>query len=292
MHIVRQLCDIFFSLFLSYLCDICWTCWVFTGVTTGVFAPPPQRHPPPLFSAAPCAPSQWIHLHPDYRTNCHAGRKANQILRQQLGEEIAFPLCGREARPIVPELLALFFFFDWRKRSRKGWKGERHWAAAAGQVRKPPAGQVSPISLSIFTLHSLPYFPLHSSWHYLSVTRRHQGLLSLPAVLRMKRNNNYGDRVALAAKPGPLGSQQHIVQPDYGAICGIFAVVKQSSSSCLKPDLAARCIDMSSNLRSVRKCEGQSLHFFTGSLSWCFQFFPENRGSRVTHQCPRLSPRM
>lgn len=77
------------SLFLSYLCDICWTCRVFTGVTTGVFTPPPQATLPPL-SCAPCAPVQWIHLHPDYRTNCHAGRKANQILRQQLGEEIAF----------------------------------------------------------------------------------------------------------------------------------------------------------------------------------------------------------
>lgn len=136
---------LFFSLFLPYLCDICWTCRVFTGVTTGVFTPPI----PPLLSGAPHAPTQWIHLHPDYRTNCHAGRKANQILRQQLGEEIAFPLSGREASP---SSLCLRFY---RRERSKGWKGESYWAAAAG----PQASRRS--SLTHF-LPSSPSLPRHS----------------------------------------------------------------------------------------------------------------------------------
>lgn len=196
----------FFSLFLPYLCDICWTCRVFTGVTTGVFAPP---SPLPVLSAAPHAPTQWIHLHPDYRTNCHAGRKANQILRQQLGEEIAFPLSGRGASPSSP--LASGF-------TGEGEKGKSYWAAAAG----PRASRRSSLThfLPIFTLSlclSLAtLFPLPSTL-ILTLPISHpatSGTAFLPPVLQMKRNNNYGDRVALAAKLGPLRSQQHIVQPD------------------------------------------------------------------------------
>lgn len=113
IHIVGQLCDIFslsFSLLsvwhLLNLSGVYWcNNWCLHSPT------------PPLLCGAPHAPTQWIHLHPDYRTNCHAGRKANQILRQQLGEEIAFPLSGRGASPS-----SLCLRFNWRERS-KGWKG-------------------------------------------------------------------------------------------------------------------------------------------------------------------------
>lgn len=164
---------------------------------------------PPLLSGAPHAPTQWIHLHPDYRTNCHAGRKANQILRQQLGEEIAFPLSGREASPS-----SLRLRFYWRERS-KGWKGESYWAAAAGpQVKSHPFSPIFTLSLFLSPLSTL--FPLPSPL-ILTLPISHPatpGTTFLPPVLQMKRNNNYGDRVALAAKLGPLRSQQHIVQPD------------------------------------------------------------------------------
>lgn len=98
-------------------------------------------------------------------------------------------------------------------------EGEKGKATGLQQLdRKPPAGQVSPISshlhplsLSLFTLFPLPS-PL-----ILTLPISHPatpGTTFLPPVLQMKRNNNYGDKVALAAKLGPLRSQQHIVQPD------------------------------------------------------------------------------
>lgn len=170
----------------------------------------PHPPPPPVLSAAPRAPTQWIHLHPDYRTNCHAGRKANQILRQQLGEEIAFPLSGGGASP--PSPLASGF-------TGEGEKGKSYWAAAAG----PRVSRRSSLThfLPIFTLSlSLSLATLFSTSLHTRPDTTYQspgdigGLAFLPPVLQMKRNNNYGDRVALAAKLGPLGSQQHIVQPD------------------------------------------------------------------------------
>lgn len=161
IHTVGQLCDIFslsFSLLsvwhLLNLSGVYWcNNWCLHSPT------------PPLLCGAPHAPTQWIHLHPDYRTNCHAGRKANQILRQQLGEEIAFPLSGRGASP---SSLCLRFY---RRERSKGWKGESYcsWTARLPQVKSQPFPP-------IFTLSF--HFPPHSSWHYLSVTLQHQGLHS------------------------------------------------------------------------------------------------------------------
>lgn len=162
-------------------------------------------HPPP-FSGAPNAPTQWIHLHPDYRTNCHAGRKANQILRQQLGKEIAFPLSGRESghRPCASGFTG--------KKEAKGEKGKV--TKLQEMDCKSTAGQVTPL---FFHLHPLScHFPL-SCPLILTLPISHRttpGVTFLSPILQMKRNNNYGDRVALAAKLGPLRSQQHIVQPD------------------------------------------------------------------------------
>lgn len=93
------------------------------------------------------------------------------------------------------------------EKDAEGEKGESYWAAAGPQ----DSGQVSPISS-----HLHPLFPLPSPL-ILTLPISHSttlGTTFLPPVLQMKRNNNYGDRVALAAKLGPLISQQHIVQPD------------------------------------------------------------------------------
>lgn len=163
IHTVGQLCDIFF---LSFSLLSVWHLLNLSGVywcnNWCLHSPTP-----PLLSGASHAPTQWIHLHPDCRTNCHAGRKANQILRQQLGEEIAFPLSCREASPP-----SLCFGFCWRERS-KGWKGESYWAAATGQ-QVSQRSSLTHFLPSLLSFHSAP----HSCWHYLSVTRRHQGLHS------------------------------------------------------------------------------------------------------------------
>lgn len=176
--------------FLSCLCDICWTSWVFTGVTTGVHSPTT-----PLLSGA----SRWIHLHLHYRTNWHARRKANQIVWQQLGEEIAFPLSGRKA-----SMLSLSLGFCWRGEGANGEKKGKLLGCSLTQVKSHPFP-------SIFAFASLSFhFSPHSFWQYRSVTQRHRGLHSSIS----SSSNNYEDRVALAAKLGPLRSQQHIVQPD------------------------------------------------------------------------------
>lgn len=157
---------------------------------------------PPL-CGAPSAPTQWIHLHPDYRTNCHAGRKANQILRQQLGEEIAFPLSSRESGPS-----SLWLRFYWRGISRvKGGK----LLGCSSLTASPPRVQSHPFS-AIFSW-SLTTF--HSSWHCLSVTSGHRGLHS-----SLRPSASIGTIIMgiewldLCSKLGPLRSQQHIVQPD------------------------------------------------------------------------------
>lgn len=153
-------CVTFFPLpLLPYRCDICWTCRVFTGVTTGVVTPAAALR---LHSDAPArAPIQWIHLHPDCRSNCHAERKANQILWQELGEEIAFPLSRREASPSLPLVL-----MEGKKRRLKSGKLLGYADAPVGQVgpiRPPP-------------LQSLSTSSFHSPWHYPSVTGWHRGL--------------------------------------------------------------------------------------------------------------------
>lgn len=161
---VGQLCDIFFSFSLLSVWHLLNLSGVYWCNNWRLHSPTPARLP-----GAPYAPTQWIHLHPDYRTNCHAGRKANQILRQQLGEEIAFPLSGRE---VSPASLCLRFTGD------KEAKGEKGKATGLQPDHKSPAGQVSPISshlllrFFVLSLHSPPC----SSWHYLSVTGWHQGL--------------------------------------------------------------------------------------------------------------------
>lgn len=151
MHTVGQLCDIFFFSFsllsvwhLLNLSGVYWcNNWCLHSPT------------PPLLPGALHAPTQWIHLHPDYRTNCHAGRKANQILRQQLGEEIAFPLSGREASPP-----SLCLGFCRRKRS----EGVKRGKAGLQQLdRKSPAGQISPISPHLHHLSLSTLFPLLST---------------------------------------------------------------------------------------------------------------------------------
>lgn len=141
-HTVGQLCDIFF---LSFSLLSAWHLLNLSGVywcnNWCLHSPTP-----PLLPGAPHAPTQWIHLHPDYRTNCHGGRKENQILRQQLGEEIAFPLSGRERSP---SSLYLRFFFTGEKEA----KGEKGKATGLQQLdRKPPAGQDSPISSHLHQL--------------------------------------------------------------------------------------------------------------------------------------------
>lgn len=125
---------------------------------------------PPLFSGAPNAPTQWIHLHPDYRTNCHAGRKANQILRQQLGEEIAFPLSSRESghRPCASGFTG--------KKEAKGEKGKV--TRLQEMDCKSTAGQVTPLFSHLYPVSC--HFPLPSP---LILTlpishQRHQGLHS------------------------------------------------------------------------------------------------------------------
>lgn len=202
MHTVGQLCVIFFSSFsllsvwhLLNLSGVYWyNNWCLHSPT------------PPLFSGAPNAPTQWIHLHPDYRTNCHAGRKANQILQQQLGEEIAFPLSGRDSG---------------HRLCASGFTGEKEAKGEKGKVtrlqevdRKSSAGQVTPL---FFHLHPLAcHFPLPSPL-ILTLPISHPvtpGATFLSPILQIKRNNDYGDRVTLSAKLGPLRSQQHIVQPD------------------------------------------------------------------------------
>lgn len=161
IHTVGQLCDIFF---LSFSLLSVWHLLNLSGVywcnNWCLHSPTP-----PLLSGASHAPTQWIHLHPDCRTNCHAGRKANQILRQQLGEEIAFPLSCREASPP-----SLCFGFCWRERS-KGWKGESYWAAATGQQvsQRSSLTHFLPSSPSLAPLYSLfTPLPTHADTTYQS----------------------------------------------------------------------------------------------------------------------------
>lgn len=113
----------------------------------------------------------------------------------------------------------------------------------------------------------------------------------------MKRNNNHGDRVAPAAKQ--RGRSDHnntlsnlIKEP----FCGVLAVVRQTSSSRLKLDLAARSIDQLSNLRSARDAGlggggggGKTLDFFTGSSSRRLRFSLGTGASQASHQGSRLS---
>ena len=117
--------------------------------------------PPPL-SGAPNASAQWIHLHPHYRTNWHAGGKANQILWQQLGAEIAF-LSVAERQVCLPSSLGVY---------RGGGGGGEccsSWTASLLQVNTQPF----PLILNLFPNPSLliltspsvtqPHWGLHSS---------------------------------------------------------------------------------------------------------------------------------
>lgn len=72
------------------------------------------------------------------------------------------------------------------------------------------------------------------------------------------------------------------------AICGFLTVVKQFSSSCLKLDLPARYIDMSSNLRSLINVE-KVVTFLYRNYGLMHLILTKNRPSWVTHQCPKLS---
>lgn len=177
MHTVRQLCDIFFffSLFLPYLCDICWTCRVFTGVTTGVFAPPSPPPSRPL-CCSPCP----------HTMNTLASRLQNQLSRWEEGKSNltaatrrgdCFSSQWRRSEPAVAPRLR----FYWR-----GWKGEKllgrsSWTSSLPQVKSHPfPPHFHPLPLSV-SRHSLFHFPPHSSWHYLSVTRRHRGTCIPPS---------------------------------------------------------------------------------------------------------------
>lgn len=161
IHTVDQLCDIF-SLFsppsLWHLLNLLGVYWCNNWCL--------HSPTPPLLSGAPHASTQWIHLHPHYRTNCHAGRKANQILRQQLGEEIAFPLSGRKAS--TSSLCPRFY-----RRDKSKWrKGESCWAAAAGlqASRRSSLTHFLPSSPSLsLPLHSLSTsLPTHFDTTYQS----------------------------------------------------------------------------------------------------------------------------
>lgn len=159
---------------------------------------PLPHYSTPLWSF-PVPPHNEYTCIPYYRTNWHAGRKANQIVWQQLGEEIAFPLSGRKA-----SMLSLSLGFCWRGEGANGEKKGKLLGCSLTQVKSRPFP-------SIFAFASLSFhFSPHSFWQCRSVTQRHRGLHSSIS----SSSNNYGDRVALAAKLGPLRSQQHIVQPD------------------------------------------------------------------------------
>lgn len=202
-HVYTLIYSYFSGLF-SYLNELlCCICLNSTSSTAAVWSPHPPRsvwhllnlsgvywcnnwclHNPTHHSPAPTsspvlplAPTQWIHLHPDYRTNCHAERKANQILKQKLGEEIAF-LSHRGASPVSPCLR-----FWWRER-RDGWKVESSWTAALSQVKSHPFPPILGRS------RSLLFFPPHFSPHsFLTLPISHPQYQGLHSCLQVSRWN-------------------------------------------------------------------------------------------------------
>lgn len=70
-------------------------------------------------------------------------------------------------------------------------------------------------SLTHFLPSSAPLYSLSTSLRtHFDTSDQSPGDTVGPHSCLSSSSNNYGDRVAQSAKPGPLGSQQHIVQPD------------------------------------------------------------------------------
>lgn len=149
--------------------------------------------------------------------NTLASRLQNQLSRWEEGKSNLTAATRRgdcfssqlqRSKSAVPVLRVLL------ERKKQGVKrgkllGCSNWTASLPEVKSHPFPPIFTVSRStLFSLRS----PL-----MLTLPISHPatpGTTFLPPALQMKRNNNYGDRVALAAKLGPLKSQQHIVQPD------------------------------------------------------------------------------
>lgn len=168
--------------------DICSTCGVFSGVTTGApVAAAASSH----WSSSCLRTVNTLASAPQERWTHQEEGKLNLTAAAGRGDCFSSPRQNGEPVAVAPEVLA-----------------ERKEQTVAGL--HSPAAQVSPISYHLHLLSTL--FPLHSA------------LVQTPAISHpatrgphsslSSSSNNYGDRVALSAKLGPLGSQQHIVQPD------------------------------------------------------------------------------
>lgn len=179
------------TVFPACLRDICSTCGVFGGVTTGA----------PATAAAAASCSHWSSpcLHtmntltsgPHERWTHREEGKLNPTAAAGRGDCFSSPRQNGEPVAVAP-----------------GVPAERKEQMVAGL--HSPAGQVSPISYHLHLLSTL--FPLHSA-PVLTPAISHPATRA-PHSSLSSSSYNYGDRVALSAKLGPLGSQQHIVQPD------------------------------------------------------------------------------
>ncbi len=129
---------------------------------------------PPLLWCAPCP----------HTMNTLASRLQNQLSRWEEGKSNltaatrrgdCFSSQWQRSEPIVPVPQVLLE----RKKQRvkrgklQGWSS---WTASLPQVKSHPFPPIFTLSLSLSPLSF--HFPPHSCWHYLSVTRRHQGLHS------------------------------------------------------------------------------------------------------------------
>lgn len=162
---------------------------------------------------SPPSSSLWCSPCP-HTMNTLASRLQNQLSRWEEGKSNltaatrrgdCFSSQSQRSEPIVPVPPVLL---ERKKQRVKRGKllGCSSWTTSLPQVKSHPFPPI--FTLSFFPL---PY-PLILTLPIIHPAT--PGTTFLPPVLQMKRNNNYGDRVTLAAKLGPLRSQQHIVQPD------------------------------------------------------------------------------
>lgn len=136
--------------------------------------------------------NEYTWIAPQKQLTCREDGKSN--LTAGPGGQIAFPLGGRKVSVSPPP------------RPRIRWRERSKWlqGCTALQVKSHPFPPI--LSSSRLTFPSL-------RTHF-DTSDQSPGDTGAPHSSLSSSSNNYGDRVALSAKLGPLGSQQHIVQPD------------------------------------------------------------------------------
>lgn len=161
---------------------------MFSGVTTGAPAAPRL-----LSLELPVPP------HNEYTYIC-----TTEAIDTPGGSQIKSYGSGRASR--LPFLSA----GEWRA-CRRGARGSGIEKGANGCRAALPCRS----SLTHFLPSSPPLYSFSTSLRtHFDTSDQSPGDTRGPHSSLSSSSNNYGDRVALSAKLGPLGSQQHIVQPD------------------------------------------------------------------------------